>query len=651
MADYTIDVDVKVDESELNSLETKIDSLKKEPVKIDIIPNFKDIKSASKNIKLAVEEAQKDLTKRQSKQKTSLIKNMFDPGTIDMKEINIALENVRKIIGNNLDLGSVKLSVNDSIMTDLNGLENKLKDIKHLAQSMGSIKLNVSDNINTANNEVVVGNGSKSKEKTLPFSQYMSLLKSNMKNESSLRKDLKSEKISYKDAKGDIARIIKDQKAIQAEIEKRFGSSGRFIADQYIEQARAKADQDLKNVKKIEKIEQTNNLFDKEYKKIIQKQKDYEQFYKDAGNKGTPLDQKLHQGYSDRLAEHEKVLKNISALNAEMQTYTDAERIRSANTEMEAYVKEAKRQEKILDNISQFTAITDTKYNKQRYIGLDKNLTDSDITKNMDSMVKEFAKGSKYTQEYNAETGKMIATIDRGSGAIEKYTLKYSQNTGAIDGSLSKVSQQVKPLSSYVSELGEKFKNLSQYLISNFGFEALQTGITSGIASIKDLDTAMTELKKTSEGTKQQYSDFTKQANKDAKEVGSTTTQLTNSAADWSRLGYSLNESSQLARTTSILKNVSEFEDINDASTALISMMKAFDVKANDSMKLVDKMNLIGNNYAISTDGIATALQASGSALVAAGNDFDKSVALVTAANSVVQDPSQVGKILCPYIQ
>lgn len=69
----------------------------------------------------------------------------------------------------------------------------------------------------------------------------------------------------------------------------------------------------------------------------------------------------------------------------------------------------------------------------------------------------------------------------------------------------------------------------------------------------------------------------------------------------------------------------------------------AYDVKVDDSMDLVDKMNLIGNNYAISTDGIATALQDSGSALVAAGNDFDKSVALVTAANSVVQDPSKVG--------
>ena len=242
------------------------------------------------------------------------------------------------------------------------------------------------------------------------------------------------------------------------------------------------------------------------------------------------------------------------------------------------------------------------------------------------------AKGSKYTTEFNAAQGKMYATIDRGSGVFEKYQLAYKNGPGNIDQSLTKVTQSVKPLSSYISEMGQKFRSLSQYLISNFGFQALQTGVTSGITSIKELNSAMTELKKTSSGTKKEYSDFTAQAKVDAKAIGSTTTQITNSAADYSRLGYTLGESQTLAKNTGILKNVSEFESIDDATEAMISMMKAYDVKVDDSMDLIDKMNLVGNNYAISTDGIATALQNSGSALVAAGNDFDKSVALVTAA-------------------
>jgi hypothetical protein len=53
------------------------------------------------------------------------------------------------------------------------------------------------------------------------------------------------------------------------------------------------------------------------------------------------------------------------------------------------------------------------------------------------------------------------------------------------------------------------------------------------------------------------------------------------------------------------------------------------------------------NNYAVSSDGIATALQDSASALMEAGNNLEQSVALVAAANKVVQDPNSVGKQHC----
>ena len=63
-------------------------------------------------------------------------------------------------------------------------------------------------------------------------------------------------------------------------------------------------------------------------------------------------------------------------------------------------------------------------------------------------------------------------------------------------------------------------------------------------------------------------------------------------------------------------------------------------------MQIVDKFNEIGNNFAISSTGIGEALQRSASALAEAGNSIDESVALITAANSVVQNPEQVGTAL-----
>ena len=64
--------------------------------------------------------------------------------------------------------------------------------------------------------------------------------------------------------------------------------------------------------------------------------------------------------------------------------------------------------------------------------------------------------------------------------------------------------------------------------------------------------------------------------------------------------------------------------------------MKAFNIEATDSMGIVDRFNEIGNNFAIDSVGIGEALQRSASALAEAGNTIDESIALVTAANSVV---------------
>ena len=52
------------------------------------------------------------------------------------------------------------------------------------------------------------------------------------------------------------------------------------------------------------------------------------------------------------------------------------------------------------------------------------------------------------------------------------------------------------------------------------------------------------------------------------------------------------------------------------------------------------------NSFAITSAGIGDALQRSASALYSAGNSIDESVALVTAANSVIQNPEQVGTAL-----
>lgn len=121
-----------------------------------------------------------------------------------------------------------------------------------------------------------------------------------------------------------------------------------------------------------------------------------------------------------------------------------------------------------------------------------------------------------------------------------------------------------------------------------------------------------------------------------AKSVGTTALQIQNSTADFMRLGQSMEEAKQSSVNANILKNVSEFDNVDDATSALISMQAAY--KDLTQTELIDKLDNIGNRYAVATDELATGLQKSGATLSLMGNNIDESVALLTAANSQIQN-------------
>ena len=55
--------------------------------------------------------------------------------------------------------------------------------------------------------------------------------------------------------------------------------------------------------------------------------------------------------------------------------------------------------------------------------------------------------------------------------------------------------------------------------------------------------------------------------------------------------------------------------DITAATEDMITAMKAFDIKAEDSIKIVDDYNQIGNKFALSATDIGEAMKRSASAL------------------------------------
>lgn len=171
--------------------------------------------------------------------------------------------------------------------------------------------------------------------------------------------------------------------------------------------------------------------------------------------------------------------------------------------------------------------------------------------------------------------------------------------------------------------------------------------LKQGINTVISLDTAMIDLRKTTSATDAEYEQFYKTANTTAKQLGSTTEAVIAQTAEWSRLGYTLEEASMLAKNSAIFAAVSPEMSQETATDGLVSIIKAFDIDVDDTMDgIISKVNSIGNAFAVSNADIVEALQRSSSAMAAANNTFDETVALATAAIEITRDANSVGNAL-----
>lgn len=242
------------------------------------------------------------------------------------------------------------------------------------------------------------------------------------------------------------------------------------------------------------------------------------------------------------------------------------------------------------------------------------------------------------TKEQANEIKKLMAGLSINN--IDETAKKFKY----IQSEISAADKTGKSFIDTITSGAKKFINwygVSQTIMK--GVEALRKMVDA----VKDVDAAMTELKKVTDETDAAYASYLTKAEAQARSVGASVSDTVNSTADFARLGYSLDEASDLSKTALIYKNVGDgISDVSEASESIISTMKAFNIEATNSMSIVDKFNEVGNNFAISSEGIGEAMQRSAAALATSGNSIDESIGLITGMNAVVQNPEVVGTAL-----
>lgn len=248
---------------------------------------------------------------------------------------------------------------------------------------------------------------------------------------------------------------------------------------------------------------------------------------------------------------------------------------------------------------------------------------------------------------YEKELEDLVAKLKSGSISQEEF----NQSLVGIRGN---VSEAVRSLAAYEAQTVSLKDRISSVTKEIVGFYSARMLIMRGISTVKDmvnnaveLESAFADTRIVTHATTEELKSFGVTITAIANDTAASIQDLVSATTTFARLGFSLDDSTVLAKFTGMLEKVGNV-DTQRAEDAVTSIIKAFPDEVNIATieDAMDRLVKTGNNFPISVDQIAEGMTNASSALAAAGNSFEQSVALLTAANTTVQNASKASTAL-----
>ncbi len=349
-------------------------------------------------------------------------------------------------------------------------------------------------------------------------------------------------------------------------------------ASNYTDENAQVIDKDIKQIEAlVNSFKEINNSEDK-INSLIQKLKDSKNNIEHRGAVAQPVVNNINSEMS-ALEELKRSGQNLNVGKpAEVQAFID--KLHEADATVESLQQSAK-DIRISTNATASVAKLDSKFN--------------DLLFKVDKFRRDNSK----------------ITSDKGISAQFDSLLRSIQTIEKSDVNFQKLNAQFNQLKATVQGKGLTGRSLGdelKYIAEKIGIKAMLGNsiyrvigaFRQMVGIVTELDTGMTTLRRVTEDTEVTYRKFLKTAGDEAYELGSTVSGLVDSTGDFARLGYNIQEANALAKNAVMYSNVG-WLDIQTATADMTSTMKAFNIEASDSIRIVDTFDILGKKLPLVT--------------------------------------------------
>lgn len=257
-------------------------------------------------------------------------------------------------------------------------------------------------------------------------------------------------------------------------------------------------------------------------------------------------------------------------------------------------------------------------------------------------------KALKDTNQLLKETEKNLRNVTKSSKELDTGVKNLNKSNVTLGGGLDNVTKKTKKAADAFNHTANHGKSFSA-MITDIAKKVTAFGsVTDAINTVKRVmgeavgvtfayDAALTDFKKVSDLSGESLDTYAEKLEALGKDVYRTRTEMVQSATLFKQAGFSDDDSAQLARVAEMYRNVADAQITSgEASAFVVSQMKAYGVTAENAISIIDKVNEVSNNFAVSSSDIASGLTRNSAALATYGNTLNESIAMVTAGAEIM---------------
>ena len=230
-----------------------------------------------------------------------------------------------------------------------------------------------------------------------------------------------------------------------------------------------------------------------------------------------------------------------------------------------------------------------------------------------EKLAREKEKTRKATAQANLSEEKLNQTRKKATVETEKQTTATKKNTDAqIQSNSAFLKSQIRlaAYSTAVNLLKSAFTSLNQTLVqTEDAVIALQRVLPEGSATDSQIADDLYNM---------------------AQSYGQAFDGVQQATQNFAKAGLDYEDSLKATEAALVAVNVAEL-DVTQATEGMIAIMTQFGYTAEDLMNIVDMLNKVGDQYAVSSDKLLTALQRTGSTAANANLSLEETIGLVTA--------------------